>query len=523
MRSLLRRIDNLEQQHSITADKHLTLNEDYSLSIHSSLPNGETYTKSYFPEPTLKKFHNDKSLVRLIMGPFGSGKSTGCMADVIFHACKISPCADGVRRSRWVMIRNTYGELQTTTLKTWLDWFGNLGKVKTLTKPPYIRHLFNDGEGVVDLEIMFLALDREEHVSKLKSAEYTGAYLNEASELPKAVLETIKGRVGRYPSKSDVGNKPFWFGVIADTNPPDMDSYIYKLFELDKPENHILYKQPPGLIDAESGYETNPGAENLTHLPDNYYVNQSQGASKEFVNVYCKGLYGILSSGKPVYPEYNDDIHSEDNLKPIDGIPIDLSFDFGLTPACLITQYSAEGRLLILQEIVSQDMFIENFVWDMLLPLLSKKYSSFKIGSVVGDPAGVAGYKAGVRTCFDYLREGGFKQAAAALTNDLDPRLNSVKYFLNKLHAGKGALVLSRENCPVLRKGFIKGYEYKKQKILNRDGFKELPTKNEYSHIQDTLQYRCLEYIPQTSSQKKVDPSYYLKAIPRAREGAYAY
>ena len=38
-----------------------------------------------------------------------------------------------------------------------------------------------------------------------------------ARELPKAVIDGLTHRVGRYPTKNDGG--PTWHGVILDTNP----------------------------------------------------------------------------------------------------------------------------------------------------------------------------------------------------------------------------------------------------------------------------------------------------------------
>ena len=51
-----------------------------------------------------------------------------------------------------------------------------------------------------DIDVLFLALDREEDVRKLLSLELTGAWINEAREIPKAIVDTLTGRVGRYPA-----------------------------------------------------------------------------------------------------------------------------------------------------------------------------------------------------------------------------------------------------------------------------------------------------------------------------------
>ena len=46
--------------------------------------------------------------------------------------------------------------------------------------------------------------------------ELTGAFVNEARELPKAVIDGLTHRVGRYPSKADGGCT--WRGIWMDSN-----------------------------------------------------------------------------------------------------------------------------------------------------------------------------------------------------------------------------------------------------------------------------------------------------------------
>ena len=69
---------------------------------------------------TVWKFLHDKSFVRGLMGPVGSGKSYGCAAEIMLKAVQQKPSPrDGIRYSRFVIVRNTYPELRTTTIKTW--------------------------------------------------------------------------------------------------------------------------------------------------------------------------------------------------------------------------------------------------------------------------------------------------------------------------------------------------------------------------------------------------------------------
>lgn len=82
----------------------------------------------YHAEPTLARFHASDAFFRGVRGPLGSGKSVGCCAEVMSRILR-QKAFMGLRRSRWAIIRNTYGELKTTTIKTWMDWYGAVTKI----------------------------------------------------------------------------------------------------------------------------------------------------------------------------------------------------------------------------------------------------------------------------------------------------------------------------------------------------------------------------------------------------------
>lgn len=294
----------------------------------------------YIPNATGKLFHDDNSFIKLIMGPYGSGKSTVCGNEIVRRACLMPRWYNGRRRAKCIIIRNTSGELSSTTLQTWLTWFGELGDIRKRQKPLLTyEHYFNDGLGIVELELVFIALDRDEDIRKLKSIEATFAYINEISEVPQSVLHHLIGRVNhRYPSAAFC-SEPYWSGVIADTNPPDEDHWIYKDFELNPTPNYKIFHQPSGLLMANDGtflkdkdgnYLANKEADNYEHLSSDYYPKLAEKRTEGFIKVYCAGKYGLVESGKRVFPEYNDDLHSLPHLEAIQGQPIHLGWDFGL-------------------------------------------------------------------------------------------------------------------------------------------------------------------------------------------------
>ncbi len=74
--------------------------------------------------PTVWDFLNDNSFVRGLLGPVGSGKTYASLAEVMLRAVKQPPSpVDNVRYTRFAVIRNSYPELRTTTIKTWQEIF----------------------------------------------------------------------------------------------------------------------------------------------------------------------------------------------------------------------------------------------------------------------------------------------------------------------------------------------------------------------------------------------------------------
>lgn len=293
---------------------------------------GRPQNKIYIPTATGELFHHDDTFIKLIMGPYGSGKSTLCINEIVRRVCAMPKWCNGRRRARWAIVRNTSGELYSTTLQTWLTWFADLGDIRKRQKPLLTyEHTFNDGHGIVELELIFIALDREDDLRKIKSLEVTGAYINELSEVPQGALAHFKGRVNhRYPSRAFC-NSPYWSGIIADTNPPSDDHWIYHDFESASNESYRIFKQPPGLIKDDDGkWVQNPHCDNANNLAHDYYTKLAEGQTEDFVKVYCLGDYGSVGFGKRVYPEFNSDIHAVDDIAAIQGEPIHLGWDFGL-------------------------------------------------------------------------------------------------------------------------------------------------------------------------------------------------
>jgi hypothetical protein len=458
---------------------------------------------TYKPDgDVIKQFMKDDSFFRGLRGPVGSGKSVSCCIEIMRRALTQKAGPDGKRKSRWAVIRNTNPQLKTTTIKTWIDWFPESDWGNFTWSVPYTHKII---KGDMELEVIFLALDRPEDVKKLLSLELTGVWINEAREIPKSIVDACTMRVGRYPSMRDGG--PSWYGVIADTNPPDTDhwwailagetiipDYITKQEAkmLIKPDNWIFFNQPPAMTEIFNKekefdrYDENPNKENGKNLTSNYYNNIIRGKTKSWIDVYVLNKLGQIEDGKPVYEMFRKDVHvAKGDVAIMKEAPIYIGIDFGLTPACVFGQ-RVRGRWLIIDELVAEDMGILRFS-----DLMKQKMAEYlpRNFNIFGDPAGDHRAQTDESTPFQILKGRGIT-ARPAPSNDVTLRLESVNVTLQRMIDGDSGILIDPK-CNNIIKGFDGGYHYRRMQVSG-ERYEEKPNKNRFSHIHDALQYMLL-------------------------------
>jgi hypothetical protein len=464
----------------------------------------------YTASPTMEAFHNDASMYRFIMGPIGSGKSVACCFELFRLACLQRPWTDGVRRSRAIVVRNTGPELANTTMKTWKDWFppgdpkkGFFGPMSGV--PPFTHSiLYALGDGTkVELEVIFLALDRPDDVKKLLSLETSFIWFNEARYALKEHIDGAGGRVGRYPGAK-------WGGctrkaVIGDTNPPDDESWYYEMAVKEKPENWAFFYQPSGLsLDAEN-------LENLVQPPDfekmtlqerrawgrKYYEDLLPGKEQEWINVYVHGQYGFVREGYPVFAKiWNSALHvAKTPFKLVPFREYVLGVDCsGRHPAACLLQRSLRGhwQVVWIISITSVEGMGSRAFSRLLkeeLDRLLGPVGGLKSLRIYGDPAG-AFADTNEQTYFQVLKANGIN-VVAARTNDIAKRLEVVEFYLSQLLDGEPLLQVSPD-CAHLIRGFQGGYQRKRISTSGNTRIDDKPVKNRFSDIQDALQYALL-------------------------------
>jgi len=431
-----------------------------------------------------------KAFGRLIAGPVGSGKTTACLFEIFRRACEQAPAPDGLRYTRFAIVRQTLQQLKATVLKDITSWLDGIASYKVSESTIYIS------VGDVRSEFLLIPLDTPEDQRRLLSMQLSGAWLSEAIEMDVGLVDSIAGRLGRYPSAAMGGAT--WFGWIADTNMPSEGSDWHKFMTEPAPDVQVFI-QPGGL---------EPGAENLNWLTQTadtlklpiddptrvaqgrtYYERLSRGHGEDWVRRYVHAQYGNDPSGTAVFREsFNRAFHVVEGLVPVAQKPLIIGQDFGRDPCSVICQLDHQGRLLVLQEVIAEDIGLELHVEKALRPaIIHERYLGHAI-AMVGDPSGVSKSSIYEETTFDVLKRLGLN-AFPAPTNEIDARLRAVEAFLLAQRGGGPAMLIDRDRCPVIVRALAGGYRYAKTRTGAR---KPLPDKNEYSHIIDALQYACL-------------------------------
>lgn len=446
---------------------------------------------NYAAPPTCARFMKSAAFGRLIAGPVGSGKTTACLFELFRRACEQEKAPDGLRYTRFAIVRQTLKQLKDTVLKDITSWLEGIAHYKVTDNTVYITI------GDVRSEWILIPLDSPEDQRRLLSMQLTGAWMSEAIEMDVGLVDALAGRLGRYPSAQLGGCS--WFGMIADTNMPTEGSDWHKFMDLNTPPDWQVFIQPSGLDDDAENLDWLTQTSETLKLPvgdprrraqgRTYYERLARGHGEDWVKRYVMAQYGNDPSGTAVFREsFRRSFHVVDELMPVVGHPLILGQDFGRDPCTVICQLDHKGRLLVLEEVIADDIGLELHIERSLRPSLGQERYLGRPVAMIGDPAGASKSSIYEETTFDVLKRMGFT-AFPAPTNDVDARLRAVEAFLLAQRDGGAAMLFDAQRCPNLIRAMSGGYRYAKTRSGAR---KLLPNKNEYSHIADALQYACL-------------------------------
>ena len=490
--------------------------------------------------PTLWEFMEDNNKYRFIVGPVGSGTSTGCCTEIMKRALMQDPAPDGIRYAKAMITRNTLPELKSTTLQTWTGVFKEDACGPVIHQPlrHHIKVPVRGKEPGLDLLVEFISLDKPKDVKKLLSWEGTIIWFNEFRSMPWQLIQNAIERVGRYPSMQSRGVNCTWRGIIGDSNAME-DDHQYCQMEREQPVGWSFYRQPPAVLQVEnkgdhwetvetekvnlietepmyihqSGPEmywtVNPKAENLPHLPydetvnpDNdtrmhgaYYPELLSGKNKEHIKVYYQAYNGLVTDGKPVISEFDVNVHVVPEITFIEDAPLLAGMDLGggtLAPSCVFGQrHPYTGMWVILAEVVCQDMGLHRFA-EQIHATLAQYFHGHVLTEAWGDPAGFKRDELFETSAFDHMQQRGINVQPAP-TNDIKMRVQAAKAPFGRMMPDHRPGIIVHARCKNLIKAWGGKWCYKRLQVSGEERYSDVPCKDHpWSDVADGAGYLLL-------------------------------
>lgn len=503
-------------------------------------------TVSFAASPTLSRAFVDDSFVVGVEGPLGSGKTTWAITKLLRHAMEQAPDGDNIKRTRWAVIRNTYPDLKSTSIKSWLELVPEEYAGRMVYSAPITHHVVvrpQGGSPGFDMEVLFLSLDKPADVRKLKSLEVTGAWVNEANEIPVEIIDMLTGRVGRFPSvggfdgKDELRSSATWAGIIMDTNAPDDQNWWHRYSSGNTPVRQVeiggriidiswsFYRQPMAVIEVQQtgkGFEViepgvapfevrasqvmhaagrywavNPGAENLKNLRAGYYHQQMFNKTLEWIQRYAQAKRIYMADGKPWMPEYSDTMMVRS--LPVDAnLPLVGGLDIGggtLQPAATIGQRGPLGDVRVLRELSMFDIGLDRFSEELRAFIMREFRLTVDRIEFWSDPAGETRDEIYETTGIQHLRSKGFKVRPAP-SNAIKTRREALALPMGRLiNTGSGHVVpgfMVDPSCVMLRAGLAGKWATRRIQVAGTERYAPEPEKNKWSHVCDACGYMAM-------------------------------
>lgn len=421
-----------------------------------------SFELNFNPNPVQKGFIESRAMADLFSSRMGEGKSVALTFSTLYHT-RHNPGA------RWIMIRDTWVNLERTTQKTFFEWFppGIAGTYKQSTKT------FKWASGLADGEVIFMGMDDPKDASALMSIELGGLAMDEAA-----------------PAAGSAGIDELIFDIaISRPRMAGLKWHSVKIAENNPDESHWTYRRfvQPGSPQFKLWQPGNP--ENINNLPADYYekLRSAWGHRPDLVRRFIDGEFGFQSLGKSVTPQWQDKRHLALGLKPMPRAEIIILWDFGHNPTAIITQLTPMGEWLILDALVGDQMGVEELIGDVVKPLLTTRYAKSPIRHI-GDPQGNQREQTSIhRTAVRFLKKelGGVWRSGPVKPSQRIPPLQAV------LH--RGTVKVDRDRARAVWHALRGGWHYHVARtgVISTEAVKDI-----HSHPGDAMSYGAAVLFP---------------------------
>lgn len=438
--------------------------------------------------PTQRAFIESRAEADLFASRKGEGKSAGLCWSAFYYTSH-NPGANGV------VLRDTWENLQRTTLDEWFRWFPDTVYGDWVTSQKCWH--WNTKRTGLKGKVYFFGAESKDDAQRIASMplayglfDEPAPAANSSAGIDEFVFDTVMGQL-RQPGMK-------WYAAKLATNNPDQTHWTYKRFVKPGTPPNV---GKPHLPMQELGYRCwqTREAENVGNLPPGYYESMAERWKdrKDLLRRFVEGKFGFQSKGKAVTPEWNDDIHLASGLQPVRGLPLKLMWDGGQHPACVFSQITPLGDWLILDAFYGEGFGTFELIRDVVKPRLIERYpwiKSIQRGlEHTGDP-----------TLESPDQSSSAHDAAKTIVRELggawfpgpikiDDRVNPLREVLRKTRDGRGLVVVDRDTAEDVWYALRGGWHYR----VSRTGIVgNIEKDHPHSDIGDCMCYGAAKWFP---------------------------
>lgn len=455
----------------------------------------EDHSTEFVANPTQKKFIESRHEADLFSSRKGEGKSAALAWAIFFHT-RHNPGA------YWLVIRDTFENLQRTTMEEFFFWFpdGVYGTYHAGKK--YFE--WNTERTGLKGRVYWLGVDDDGDATKIASMPLAGLAIDEPSAaagssagVSEFIFDTAMSQL-RQPGMK-------WYAVKLAQNNPDESHWTYRRFVdpgYKGTPTHNSDGEPIELPPLQQrgfvSYQTNM-PENLKNLPAGYYEGMEERWKHrpDLVKRFVKGEYGYQQVGKAVTPQWSDNLHLARGLEPQKGMPLIMLWDGGLNPTCVITQVTSMGFWLFLESFSEGGIGMYQLIEDVVQPAVAARYKHFT-WSHIGDPNLRTPEQSDSRnTAVKVIKTslgGRFRPGPDSLDGGLEP----LRHVLTRTINGTGVIQVDRQKCRHIWYALRGGWHYH----VTRSGVVGEIVKDQHSHPGDCVRYGAGLLFPLGSLQK---------------------
>ena len=475
--------------------------------------------------------------IMAVGGAVGVGKTFAILLKLWIGAMSIEP-VNGVRRTKYLIVRTVAGDLKTSIIADFKEFFGDWFRMTSDQSPMKGIMTFripSDGT-LVESEIHFYAFDRREETDKIKSAKYTACAIFEAQSLvDTGIISDCYARCGRTHSNSidDVveggedgndieDNAIVWkndqFGIegrgkflILDFNYKSVKHILYDYLVKNNPVKEdgkrsrrvytipFLFNPIPlkfwdgvtkGIRGLYKGDEVifvrNRQAERYTRYNGwKYWESLLVEYSNEPNRIIrdCLGGWSPDSDGKPVYSSFSrTEVETSSRLHFKDGVPVYVGVDNGFNNAWVFGQPDDDGLIRIIHVIDNtgdRAKTISEALDQDVIPFIAQHLDGYRVLFV--------------------LDQAMANREAGEATTQIDPfTKRDLPIILSELKQTKPIREIVREvidkrqlkispTCDTLLEAFDGGFHY--PSIRATQTYMTSPKKNVSSHVAEAAEF----------------------------------